>query len=411
MKILVLSSLYPPHTKGGGEISTHLIAQGLVQRGHDVEVITAGRRAEQVTLDGVTVRRAPLPLTAKPLFEQRHSQAVAKKLSHLIGDPAQYDIIHAHDFRTTLALSHLNISQSVITVRDYAQICGSPNNLWADGTTCTECHTLKSIMRNQAVVEASLPRRPFRIWQYWYNLEFRQRAFRTFHHHIFISHAQQAEIAKQQSLDQASTHVIYNPVAPSYLTSPPRQSRGQRLLYVGTMQMYKGVPLLLEAFAKLAKHNHEVELQLVGDGAERTQLEQWVEQRGLQYRVTFIGRVPPDRLQRLYDEAKIVVAPHIWLEPFGRTTAEAMARGKLVVVANHGGPAEIVQNNVTGFTFVPRSVDALVSRLNHVVKLGDIDQREVQKNARRWAEEHLTISQIAAQYEAVYQGILSNRIS
>ena len=48
MKILFLSAQYPPETKGGGELSTHLIAQGLQQLGHDITVVTDGdRRGER----------------------------------------------------------------------------------------------------------------------------------------------------------------------------------------------------------------------------------------------------------------------------------------------------------------------------------------------------------------------------
>ena len=40
MKILIVASLYYPNIKGGGEISTQLLAEGLVKNGHNVVVVT-----------------------------------------------------------------------------------------------------------------------------------------------------------------------------------------------------------------------------------------------------------------------------------------------------------------------------------------------------------------------------------
>ncbi|MEX2055011.1 MAG: glycosyltransferase, partial [Candidatus Andersenbacteria bacterium] len=99
MRILFLSSLYPPDTRGGGELSTHFIAQGLVERGHQVTVITTAPKLRTSELDGVNIMRLPLPLTAKPLFEERHSKKMAKQLLQHI-NAESYDIIHTHDFRT-----------------------------------------------------------------------------------------------------------------------------------------------------------------------------------------------------------------------------------------------------------------------------------------------------------------------
>ena len=41
MRILLLSNLYPPYIKGGAEITAGDIAKGLIERGHDVAVLTS----------------------------------------------------------------------------------------------------------------------------------------------------------------------------------------------------------------------------------------------------------------------------------------------------------------------------------------------------------------------------------
>src|SRR5436190_18912766 len=187
MNILFLSSLYPPTTKGGGELSTHYIALGLAGRGHRIKVITTGPSEVESHINGVNVIRAPIELLSKPLFERHHSRHVAKHLKKLIGDPTRYDIIHAHDFRSALALSELGLPHTVVTARDYAQISGCTNNILADGSIspgCAEhpwgCHR---------VAEVRFPRTLGRYAQYVINQDYRKKVFAGFKRQIFISHA------------------------------------------------------------------------------------------------------------------------------------------------------------------------------------------------------------------------------
>lgn len=403
MKLLFLSALYPPHTKGGGELSTHYIAQGLIQRDHDVTVITSGEKHEQVELDGVKVIRIPQSFTAKPLFEQRHAQRLAQALQTIIDEQGPVDVIHAHDFRMAQILSELPYTNTIVTARDYAQICGSTNAMLANGNLCT-C-SWSDVWYNHRVVEASFPRNMFRVWQYMFNIDYRKTSFRKFKHQIFISHAQQELIAKLQDLSQTKTHVIYNPISQTYVDIPVTEAKTRDLLYVGTVESYKGVGLLIKAFHNLAPQFPEVQLKIVGEGADRAKYEQLVASYGLQYRVNFTGRVAWDKLLPLYDAAAIVVAPHRWVEPFGRTVIEGMARGRIVVTADHGGPAELIQPNKTGYLFKKGSVDALTATLTQALQLRPWDIKEISRNAHTWVEHNLTADIIAQQHESVYREI------
>jgi glycosyltransferase involved in cell wall biosynthesis len=58
-----------------------------------------------------------------------------------------------------------------------------------------------------------------------------------------------------------------------------------------------------------------------------------------------------------------VVVPSTKPEPFGLVAIEAMAAGRSVIAANHGGISEIVVNGVTGTFVVPGSVESLSSAI------------------------------------------------
>lgn len=387
MKIVFLSGLYPPHTKGGGEISAYLIAEGLKARGHEVEVITEGN--------------SHLGLLRKPLFERRQTRKIAAKLKEIL---PKADIVHAHDFRSALALSELGLPNAVVTVRDYAPICGTTNNILADGSRC-HC-TWDDVRHTRRFQEVGFPRNYARAWQYWHNTPYRKKAFAKLSHQIFISHAQQREIEESLNLDKTVKGVIYNPISKEYLENPVSQGRNGSVLYVGRLEDYKGVRFLLRVWREIARGLPHVHLTLIGEGSQKAEYERWVEQNGLQYRVTFSDQVPSERLRAVYDEAEIVVAPHAWIEPFGRTTAEAMARGKVVVAAKAGGPGEIIRHQKTGILFERNSETSLKKALEETLRLRPYDRKEIGSQAQIWVREHLTQEIIAKQYERFYQEIL-----
>lgn len=400
MKILFLSGLYPPMTRGGAELSTHYIAQGLVARGHEVTVLAEGEKRVESHLSGVRVFRAPLGLLRKPLFEKTHSRHIAHAIKREIGDLKRFDVIHAQDFRSALALAHLKLPNTVVTARDYAQISGCTNNILYNGSInpgCADdpwhCHRLR---------EVGLPRRLARWWQYEFNIGYRHSAFQTFPKQIFISHAQQAEIDRHQKLPGVQTTVIYNPVSSEYLSAPLAQSQPNTILYTGRCEMYKGLGLLLEAFAVLAQQNKTVQLTIAGQGAQQVDYEARVAQHSLQYRVKFLGHLAYERVMSVYDEADVLVAPNLWIEPFGRNVVEAMARGKTVVAARIGGPAEVMAASQTGILFDRGSVSQLIQALSQAVSMDQHTKREQGLRARAWVSQHLQIDKIAQQHEQFY---------
>ncbi len=404
MRLAFLSSLYPPVTRGGGELSTHYTAQALQVAGHTVTIISGGASASQYEVDGVNVITLASSANQKPLLERRAARKVATQLAAALATHGPFDIIHAHDFRMALALSELGLSNTVVTARDYAQICGSTNFLSSTGRHCPGC-TWSQVWSNHRIAEAGAVRKLFRAYQYVHNLPYRAASFRRFPAQIFISHAQQQLIAAHQDLTGVKQAVIYNPVAPTFL-EPVAPTTGKKILYVGTVEWYKGVKLLLQAFKQLATQHLDATLTIVGDGADRTRYEKMVQELQLTSRITFTGRHDAAKIRADYDAADIVVAPHIWVEPFGRTVIEAMARGKVTVSARVGGPTELIQENISGFFFTPNSVEDLAKVLRATLALPNEKKQAIGSAARHWVLSNLSPATIAKQHENFYQSLV-----
>jgi glycosyltransferase involved in cell wall biosynthesis len=180
-------------------------------------------------------------------------------------------------------------------------------------------------------------------------------------------------------------------------------------LYVGTVEYYKGVGLLLESWKSVIKQAPQATLKIVGEGRNRSEYEHMVERESLQYSVQFAGKLPWNQIIREYDKAQIVVAPHIWFEPFGRTVAEGMARGKLVVAADAGGPAEMLTQGRTGVLFQRKSANDLARALVQAINMNDEARRKMGKEAREWARDHLNKNRIASLYEDFYKEVIATK--
>lgn len=417
MKILFLSSYYPPNTKGGAEISTQLLAEALAKRGHNIHVITSGNNKDAMNIGKVKVLPLPIPLTAKPLFERRHSRKIAQALLKYVPDLASYAIIHAHDFRTALVLSELKsfhaakfgqFLPAVATIRDYAPISGSTNFITAQGLIPASPNS--DARFSHRITEASIARKIFRYWQYRYNLPYRGQAFSSLPWQIFISYAQRELIGRHLDIGQIKSAVIYNPLPASYLADPVQKGQSGLVTYIGTVESYKGVGLLLAAARVILSEFPRAHLNIIGEGADRKYYQYLVTRWGLGNQVTFTGRLAPDLLQKHYDQSEIVVAPSIWIEPFGRTVAEAMARGKVVVTANAGGPSELVKDGERGLLFNRNDVNSLREKLKLALTLNQKQKNITGLAARQWVTDNLNKDNIAKQHEEFYQQCLNLRL-
>ena len=103
----------------------------------------------------------------------------------------------------------------------------------------------------------------------------------------------------------------------------------------------------LDAFAIVHQEFTDAQLVVAGDGSERGALEARAEQLGVEDAVQFLGRVRPERMGELYDQADIYLnSPNIDNMP--GSIIEAYATGVPVVTTDAGGIPYIVRDGETG---------------------------------------------------------------
>lgn len=148
--------------------------------------------------------------------------------------------------------------------------------------------------------------------------------------------------------------------------SRPRTTTAVTVGFVGTLKPWHGVPLLLEAFARLAAGFPEARLLIVGDGPERAALDQQAAALGIASLTEFTGAVDPELIPALLAEMDVAVAPYPRLDDFYFSplkVLEYMAAGRAVVASRTGMIPEWIEHTGTGWLVTPGDTDELTAAL------------------------------------------------
>jgi len=150
---------------------------------------------------------------------------------------------------------------------------------------------------------------------------------------------------------------------------PPTPSpRRIRIACVAGLRPKKGIPYLVEAFAKVLAVRSDAELVIVGDGPMRPEIERCIERSQLWGKVVLTGALRHDEVVKVLESAHIYVQPSVTASDGDRegipaTLMEAMARGLPVVATRHSGIPEIVEDGVSGILVEERDPSALAQAL------------------------------------------------
>lgn len=159
----------------------------------------------------------------------------------------------------------------------------------------------------------------------------------------------------------------------SRATRSPGGSDGRPLvLFCGRMYDYKGAEYLLDALALLTI---PLRVVFVGDGPERPALREKAARLEKLHRMDFTGWLAREEVRALYRQARVLVMPSLWPEPFGRVGIEALAEGTPVVAFGVGAIPEWLADGEVGFLVEPRNIRQLAERIERIVTNDDLFRR------------------------------------
>jgi len=331
MRVLLIPSAYPPRV-GGVQTVTHNLAQHLVRKGHEVQVVTNHYpRCLPVrdSLDGVSVERI-LFLTpdVSSLQRKRPDLFLASfyfypyalwRLRNIMRS-FRPDIVNVHfpDHQIPFVLA----LRRGFDVRLVVSLHG---------------HDIERVTMDDSGPNGNRPSGS------------RYRRSATNRLRSILSDADAVTACSQYLLDKAiqvepsiagKGRVIHNGIDPlrfrnktAYVCTRPY------ILALGRLVRAKGLDMLLEAFAQT--ESEEIDLIIAGDGEERGALENQARQLGLEGRIHFFGSVTPEQAVWLLNGCVFLVIPSRF-ESFGIVALEGLAAGKPILATRVGGLAELL---------------------------------------------------------------------
>jgi glycosyltransferase involved in cell wall biosynthesis len=376
MRVVIFSHAHPVFSKGGGELAAYYLFQGISRLpGHEAWFI--GRAQPEVmprftTLGAVGERdyliagNAGIPdLTATtPLGEDSDLAQLLRSI--------RPDVVHFHHY-VHLGVETLRLVKKAcptarifLTLHEYIAICmHNGQMIKTDGRLChryspRECHLCFPHIKAE---------------DFFLREQYVKSFFRLVDRFISPSRFLKDRYVAW-GLDSDRIEVIENGL-PEGAPIPPRplhagEIRG-RFAYFGQINPYKGVDVILGAFARLPQEvRRQVTLDIFGS-ALKNQSEEFQEKieallKKCRDMVRLHGPYEPEEMGRLMAEVDWVVMGSIWWENSPLVIQEAYKFGRPVICPDIGGMAEKVVPGVGGLHFRARDSVSLAAVIGRAVE-------------------------------------------
>lgn len=156
------------------------------------------------------------------------------------------------------------------------------------------------------------------------------------------------------------------------------------VLYVGRLDLRKGLVELIEALATLRHQRPGVHLYIVGEGADRVHLNEVVARCDASADITFVPSCTTDRVATWMAAADLVTLPS-YKEGCPNVVLEALASGRPVVATRVGGIPELIDDR-SGRLVPAHDVPALTQGLNEVLSTTWDADELAHRHERSWKD-------------------------
>ena len=188
------------------------------------------------------------------------------------------------------------------------------------------------------------------------------------------------------------TYFIPNIIGEPFENQPEisLENKENLISFVGRLDREKNAIALLEIFKK-ANVSNDWKLQIIGDGSERKNLEQFVEKNQLQDRVIFYGTKTSEEILKLLRRSKIFGFTSL-KEALGIVLVEAMFCSNAIISYNcNYGPSDIVKNN-SGFLIDVNNKEDFIQKLEMLTNSDEKLEKMMEsasKEAQNWKQNEI----------------------
>ncbi|MEX0935053.1 MAG: glycosyltransferase family 4 protein [Candidatus Paceibacterota bacterium] len=339
MKILLTTGIFPPET-GGPATLTPLIADALIDRGHDVTVLTFSDHVQESVDEKYSFNLVRVVRGNKLSNYWRFFREV-------------WDRIDDVDFVYSLGWFTAGIPLSLA-----ARLKKKPYVVRVGGDYAWERYL-------------SWGREPLTIREFYSTGVYKKGGLSVFfmlikwvfsgaHHVVFNSDVQRELYEKYYKLDSDKTITIYNP-SPRLSVDSDRTLR-KEIFFAGRLEEKNNVSTLIDAFALADLDSFK--LTIVGEGSQKKKLMDKVSDHGMEETITFLLPMDKSQLLKHMKDVYCVVLPS-WTDVSPNTAYEALSLGVPLVITEEN---YLPFRDSLNMMFDPHSSKQLSQILEH---LGD----------------------------------------
>lgn len=371
MRILAISNYFPPYFRGGFEISASIICRSLVDRGHEVDVLTTqdppseGDRSDKFAvyriledrhgIEGIKRYHPRLHGWAAVNAEFRNGPINRRILSDFL-EGRSYDVaILFNLYRVGTSLAHTLAVRRIPTLWSFGDYWHIDRR--KVGTSGRLARANRNIWSKAVVAsELNVP------YEYaTFNSEFLRQRY------------------DREGIRAKESWVVHRSCPRQEVLLPYSFSqRKQSFVVTSQIERHKGIHIVLDAAAilstKSTKQHWTVDIFGSGNSSYLAELTAFVDSNSLGDRIAFHGKMPHSKVLDAVKSSLALVHPAIWDEPFGRVAIEAMACNTPLISADTGAIFEIV--DMTSALIYPKeSATDLAEAMNAILTDEALGQR------------------------------------
>ena len=351
MKIIQIHNQYNHY--GGEDSVLDKEKKLLVENGHEViQLIRKNNDEIKHIWDHLIV--------AKNLIHSKKSEKIVNEKINSV----KPDIVHIHNFFPLWTTSVLdaclkNKVPVVMTLHNYRLFCAKAS-LYRNGKICELCpqkglhHALYYGCYQDSFIK-TLP-----VTNLLFNLKKKKKglkidkliALTKFGKKKFIEFGipENKLTVKPNFINESKQVKNSNPVKEEFI------------LYVGRLTKEKGIETLIKAWEKI-----DFKLKIFGDGPLKEKIKKIINKR-----IELNEFVPNIEISKKMSQAKFLIFPSEWYEPFGITLLEAFANKLPILSSNIGSMKEIITDKENGILFKASNVEDLIEKINLMINNPDL---------------------------------------
>lgn len=328
------SSLRILHTEsstgwGGQEIRTLTEARGMLDRGHQVTLLTPA----EAEIYPAAVRMG-IPVVALPIVKKRPG-ALNTVVRWLAQHRHEFDVINTHSstdaWLFAVAAALLSNTPPIVRTRHVSTAINNKfSTRWLYGRSTAHIVTTGEALRKQLA---------------------RDNGF---------------ALEKMTSVRTGISLERFRPLDKAQCRADLGLADKPTLGILATLRDWKGHDYLLDAWQQLRAGGLDWQLLIIGDGPRRAHLEQRVQSMELSDSVQFVGN--QDDVPRWLSSLDLFTLPSYGDEGVPQGIMQAMACGQAVISTPVGAIEEAVQRDHTGLIVPPRDAQALATALERLMR-------------------------------------------